>query len=388
MPDSTAPASPATPSDAQPFPDDLPPVKPPSAGFILQLFVVPAVIVAALFIPAVLLKNLVKTELDVNNLVEELQHPNEHRRWRAAHGLAQALKADQELGTENQHLSENKPVATKLAALLDEELKRDLGHDEAKADPSLKFQAFLARTLGLFDLPDVVLPVLETAIRMDHSQETGELRLNKLEVRKNALSSIMVIADRAHTRGSPLHSPELVAVLEEVSQDREPLVREVTAYTLAVLQDEQGANRLVQMLVDADYLVRVNAAVGLTRAGDTRGLETLLEVLSLAHGSYPDTLKKWNALSRGAEPQKATPEDGRDTTHELSLFLSLKNSILALERVSPKLSDKERAAALAALKPIAANFTETNIRHLAVTMLPRIEHPEEKPANLAPVNRE
>jgi transposase len=76
-------------------PEDLPPVQPPSAGFILQLFVVPGLIVLAIVAVWLLFGKLAGNEQDWKGLLVELQHPNEHRRWRGALGLAQMLKADQ-----------------------------------------------------------------------------------------------------------------------------------------------------------------------------------------------------------------------------------------------------------------------------------------------------
>jgi hypothetical protein len=78
-------------------PEDLPPVQPPSAGFILQLFVVPGLIVLAIVAVWLLFGKLAGNEQDWKGLLVELQHPNEHRRWRGALGLAQMLKADQDL---------------------------------------------------------------------------------------------------------------------------------------------------------------------------------------------------------------------------------------------------------------------------------------------------
>ncbi|MFN8856728.1 MAG: hypothetical protein ACK50P_14265, partial [Planctomycetaceae bacterium] len=66
------------------LPEDLPPVKPPSVGFIVQLFVVPGLIVGAIVGIWLLFGRMATAEQDWQRLVVELQNPNEHRRWRGA----------------------------------------------------------------------------------------------------------------------------------------------------------------------------------------------------------------------------------------------------------------------------------------------------------------
>src|SRR5437660_8463498 len=90
--------------DADPaqLPEDLPPVQPPSAGFIIQLFVVPGLIVMAIVGVYLLFGKLASGEQDWQSLLVELKHPNEHRRWRGALGLGQVLNADQEMGDRGQ----------------------------------------------------------------------------------------------------------------------------------------------------------------------------------------------------------------------------------------------------------------------------------------------
>src|SRR5436190_24030273 len=80
------------PNDA-PKPDaGLPPVQPPSARFIGQLFVIPGLIilvVVVLFIVSVLL---VRREREPNHFLQQLDSSNLDIRWRGASDLAQILK--------------------------------------------------------------------------------------------------------------------------------------------------------------------------------------------------------------------------------------------------------------------------------------------------------
>ena len=116
--------------DSQPgvsdnLPEELPPVKPPSVGFIVQLFVVPGLIVGAIVGIWLLFGRMATAEQDWQRLVVELQNPNEHRRWRGAMGLAQILKADLELGDKGQHLSEKPEFVEALTKMLGSELERN-----------------------------------------------------------------------------------------------------------------------------------------------------------------------------------------------------------------------------------------------------------------------
>ncbi|MCA9118121.1 MAG: hypothetical protein KDA79_23780, partial [Planctomycetaceae bacterium] len=77
--------------DSHRLPEELPPVEPPSAGFIVQLFLVPGLIVAAIIGVWVLFGRIAEGRQDWRELVAELPSGNEQRRWRAALGLAQML---------------------------------------------------------------------------------------------------------------------------------------------------------------------------------------------------------------------------------------------------------------------------------------------------------
>src|SRR5262245_21828568 len=122
-------------SETAQLPEDLPPVQPPSAGFIIQLFVVPYLIVLAIVAVWALFGNMASGDQDWRGLVVELRHPNEQRRWRGALGLAQMLKADQELKVGGQNLAAIREIAQALSDVLAEELKR-AGH----SDDDLKYE--------------------------------------------------------------------------------------------------------------------------------------------------------------------------------------------------------------------------------------------------------
>ena len=58
------------------------------------------------------------------------------------------------------------------------------------------------------------------------------------EVRNNAIGSIAVMADRFAKRGERLAFPGLSDEIQTVSQDGDPLIRQLSAYTLGLVADE------------------------------------------------------------------------------------------------------------------------------------------------------
>ncbi len=117
----------------------LPPVQPPSAGFLVQLFVVPALIVLAVVGVWALFGKIASSDEDWRELVEDIRNTNEHRRWRGANGLATLLVHDQKLGDDGQHLAKNPEIARVLVGLFEEGLNR---HSTREDD--LKQESFLA----------------------------------------------------------------------------------------------------------------------------------------------------------------------------------------------------------------------------------------------------
>jgi hypothetical protein len=311
-------------SETAQLPEDLPPVQPPSAGFIIQLFVVPGLIVLAIVAVWALFGKLASGENDWQARLVELRHPNEHRRWRGALGLAQMLNADQKLGDSGEGLSRNREIAQALAEVLTTDLKR-----ATHSDDDLKYEEFLARTLGLFDLPDDVAPALEQAMQAG----------NDREVRKNAISSIAVIADRFATRGTSLNVSGLTEELVTASRDADPLIRQLSAFTLGLFPDIGARSRLEVMLEDADSDTRINAAVALARQGDSRGAGVFKDVLAAA-----------------AKPAES------GSPFEYEQFLALKNCLAAIERVAPGLDASERSELIALVEPIARDYREPKIR--------------------------
>src|SRR5215213_1368621 len=112
IPSKTEPSQPASVSSDE----LLPPVEPPSAGFIIQLFVVPAVIVAAVVLLWFLIESLARrSEQDPDQIVAALRSSNQARFQRAKE-LADMLR----LPERYPELKINRELAQKLAVYLDE----------------------------------------------------------------------------------------------------------------------------------------------------------------------------------------------------------------------------------------------------------------------------
>jgi hypothetical protein len=324
--------------DVAQIPEDLPPVQPPSAGFIVQLFVVPGLIVAGVVGTWWLFSKLGSGDQDWQSLVVELQHPNPHRRGRAELGLAQMLNADQKRGNEGQHLSTNPDLARALSDVLVTELKRG-----GQTDEELNYKAFLARTLGLFDLPDAVLPALTQAMQADHDRE----------IRKNAIGALAVMTDRMTSGGLGAPSDSVAQQLLAVSTDADPLIRQLSAFSLGLFPQPAARERLAVLLEDSDPDTRINAAIGLARAGDSRGTGVFRDVLHRA--------------ADGAD---------RGSAVEYEQFVALKNSLAAIERLAEKLAPEQRQELIPLLEPLATNFHEPKIRISAQTALAALKATE------------
>ena len=311
--------------------ENLPPVEPPSAGFIVQLFVVPALIVMVVVGVWALFGKLAAGEQDWRTLVSELRNENEHRRWRGALGLAQLLKADENRTDSEERLATNPLIARELAQMLDQQLDKN-----APKDDDLKHQAFLALTLGMLDTPGEVLPVLREAMQPAEDRE----------VRKNAIASVSLISGRMDDRGEPLSDSETVDALVAVSADEDPLLRQMAAYALGLAPSAATTQRLSVLLGDPDANTRVNAAVGLARQDSTRGLPVFESILASA--SQPT--------------QHAAADNNEAARRGFEQLVALKNSLKAVGDLSGQLSQEDRDRVRALVAPIAENYREAKIR--------------------------
>jgi hypothetical protein len=317
-------AEPAS-GEHNPLPPELPPVEPPSARLIAQLFLVPGVIVMVIVVLWLAVNRLASSEQDWRALAVNLESPSSDLRWRSAFGLAQMLHVDQQRTKESggPKLVTNPDLARRLASMLDRELKRGAPNDDV-----IKMQAYLAKTLSYFRVPEEVLPVLQQAITSDRDRD----------VRRNALAAIATIAYRESEAKTPLKNPELLSNILEASADSDPVIRQLAAYNLGLLGGEKAQERLESMLRDADENTRANAAIGLARQHSTAGLPVLKEMVKSAEGPV-------EAGSQG----------------EYEQFVLLTNCITAIDRLTPELDAQQRSELVTLLKP-ATEHRESRVR--------------------------
>jgi len=365
-------------SDAGSVADELPPVTPPSAGFIVQLFLIPAMIVAAVIGVWALFGQLASSEINVDRLVQELGSSNEHRRWRSALELSQVLKNERiALPTDGQLLSERRDIAEALTGLLQESLELDVVEDD-----DVKHQEFLARTMGSLNVDDVVLPVLARAISPNN--DTG--------VRRSALMSSILIAGRhfASETGTdhdtsqqatvdfapveddaklPLTEPtisdnELLSEIRGAAQDPDAAIRHLAAYAFGLISGPKSIEQLRVLLLDADKVTQANAAIALARNADTSGSKVLLKLIE--QGTDPMEAKEFAGLS--AEDQQA----------ELAAQLfdqsaTLVNCMTAVGRLWARIPAEQQQAFLTAIRQLSGSHASSGVRLHATNLLRSIE---------------
>jgi HEAT repeat protein len=336
--------SPMNPGGTIESPENLPPVEPPSAGFIIQLFVVPALIVGAVIGVWLLFGRLATNDQDWERQVNELRVDNNNRRFRAAYSLTQMMQADLHAGEESANLKENEQLATQLVDVLNDNLMVP-----SQSEEDVKLRSYLIRALGWLDVDTVTFPVLIEAMKPEFD----------LETRQNAMTAISFIAGRDFEEGDPLQNDKITAALVTGSRDEDPVIRRAAAFSLGLLDDDQVDQRLRVLLQDKDEFVRVNAALALSRQKSTAGIGVLEQLLTTATKSEP--IKETNAADLDAS--KAA------NIAEIELVLKTKYVVIAIQELAPQLSDSEKDRIRPLIKDLSENFREPSIKLAAQNVL-------------------
>ncbi len=247
--------------------DALPPVEPPSAGFIVQLFVVPGVIVVIIVLVWLMINWLAHKGNDPAAYVAQLERNNAIR-WQAANNLASALsEKDNE---QSKALKENHQIAARLAELLEQEIKSG-----SLEEQPVMLRYYLCRTLGEFYVTDG-LPALVHAATTQRDEKEAEVRLG-------ALAAIAVLANHWAEQhgGERLTAPGLDEAVQKAAADNDPRFRVQAAFTLGVLGDEKSIAELTKLLEDGNADVAYNAAMALARHGKPEVIDTLRDMLTV-----------------------------------------------------------------------------------------------------------
>jgi hypothetical protein len=247
--------------------DQLPPVEPPNARFIIQLFVVPALIVMMVVGVWISVSWLVRrTTMQPKDLIEGLE-TSSVARWQRASELADLLRNERfaDFRTDGK-------AATQLAGILNREIDAaDKGNRMDQESVTVRY--FMARALGEFRVDEGTDVLLKAATTNRAPEE--EI------VRRGALEAIAIRAFNLSQLTPPktLADPKLEPTLFKLSEDESPLVRSETAYVLGRLGTPTALAQLELMLVDPHADTRYNAANALAHHGNAAAIDTLAEML-------------------------------------------------------------------------------------------------------------
>lgn len=270
----------ATPAPYSPD-KNLPPVQPPTLGFLVQLFVIPGLIVAVIVMVWMLFNWLAHMGSDPGKEIEILSSGSKGR-WHAAHNLAKQL-ADDKAGA----LRGNAEMARKLAGVLTTALDTPLPRgasikEQDEKKEALELRYYLARALGLFTV-DAGTTVLLRAAAPTEDQDELPVQIAALDS-LGQLTAVMLAPAPGSSAGTPKpweHEAAVRAALLAASQRSEVEVRERAAFHLGQFTDPAVTARLEQLTEDAQLITRFHAATSLAIHGNARALPVLRELLEV-----------------------------------------------------------------------------------------------------------
>jgi hypothetical protein len=242
-------------------PDDaLPPVEPPSAGFLVQLFVIPGVIVAIIVMVWLLFHWLAHMGNDPRQYVDKLRGSAETR-WQAAVNLAGSMN-----GQAGDEIKGDAKIAADLSSILDNEVKAG-----SMEEGPIRMRRFLCQALGRFRI-DVPMPALINAAKTQRDEK-------EIDVQRDAVQGLAVLISTLHDSSLPAKFPELVPTLIDATKSSHDSLRTEAAFALCQVDDPAAIERLKVMLDDPYPNARFNAAGCFARRGDEAALPVILEML-------------------------------------------------------------------------------------------------------------
>ncbi len=329
------PEKPATPANDGPLPP-LPPVEAPSAGFIMQLFLIPLIIVSIIVVVWMMFSWLAHLGSDPLDLVKDLRSTKANR-WQTALTLSNHLR-----NPEHAQLLDDKGLAAELADVLSQETPADVSDPES-IKGTIEMRVFLCRALGEFHVA-TPLPALIQAAAEERSPD-------EITVRRAAVEAIAIL-DSNLPEESLSNNDEVIRVLIKASQDRSnnaaenearENLRATAAFALGVIGGEAAQARLRLMLDDAAANVRYNAATGLARHGDLECTRVLMEMLD---PDNPHAVKDEQS------------EDGR----KWKRVLVMNNAIRAITQLAEQHPDNPFPELRAALQNVIDNAPDKSVQ--------------------------
>jgi HEAT repeat protein len=243
----------------------LPPVEPPSAGFIIQLFVVPALLVVLIVGIWLAFNWLVRTASSPEDVIQGLKQGPSIARWQRANELAHMLR-DERFA----EFKKNAGAANDLAGVLDREIEAG-----GMSENDVAFREYLARALGEFEVQEGMDVLLKAAATNRDPREQS--------ARDGAIEAVAVRAYNLQRLKPPqqIENPELEPTLLELAGNEDASIRYRAAYALGKIGTPAAIDKLAVMVDDPDADTRYNAAVALAHRGNEKSVETLAEMLDL-----------------------------------------------------------------------------------------------------------
>jgi hypothetical protein len=269
----------AKPSTGDPFADpsksagkppdlpDLPPVEAPSAGFVVQLFVIPAAVVVVVIIVWLLFGKLAGGERDPMEYVRQLRLPAAN--WRSAFELASLIQNEPSIASDPKLVGE-------LTDLFSHELDRA---EDPKQQDDPRLAQYLALTMGSFRTLEGQTLSGQVVDPIDPLSRALGPKFDKA-IRISAAASL---AKQAAREEGKLDDPRAVKALAAMAADENPQIRQIAVYALGFFAGPEADQALRDRnRSDEDRFTRYNAAVALGRRGDPAAEPTLREMLTTA----------------------------------------------------------------------------------------------------------
>lgn len=361
---------------SSPVPRPLPPVQPPTAGFLVQLFVAPLVIVILIVMVWLLFSWLAHMGSNPRDLVRDIGRMNAVS-WQRAYNLAELLRKPG-----NEELKRDPQLAQELATLLDTvrksrpQRKRDAAtetddqrkqYKDSLYENHIKLEVYLCRILGEMQVLDG-LPALIGAAGPDDANDP-----NGFAVRSAALQAVAVQASEVDPK-LLADNDKLMETLIETSKERGEgefareeyaKLRSAAAYALGMIGGSEGLDRLAQMLDDGDANTRFNAATGLARQGDIRALPVLEEMLDPESTAALD------------DPDAKRPEDVA-ASKQWKRMLVMSNGIRAARLLIEKHPEGNYALLDAALDKLLGGDVNEKVKLSAKELKLLLKNPQAK----------
>ncbi|MCS6975774.1 MAG: hypothetical protein NZM31_02030 [Gemmatales bacterium] len=293
MSDESPPASP------QPDPAALPPVEPPSATFILQLFIVPGVLVAVIVAIIVLFFGWVGGGPQTpEQYLQGLRSPSGMKRGKTAQDLAQVLPRSAELrGKVN--------FALDLADLLADEIKKPPTVADPTGQEPFLLEYYLPSAAASFQAP-VALPLLVQMV-LGSQDRVGSDEAYRQRMR-NAVFALALMGSRVQEFDSLASQDQerILSDLDEATRASDPQRAERARLALEYLRQRGSRDGRTSVPVLPAGLVSALEAASSAPDEITRKFA----VLACANWEGPETERLLVQLTRG---QDDIPDTGFET---------------------------------------------------------------------------